>query len=81
MSIAAGLAEKPLANSWCCRQQPAESRAVFLRIFLSPKRGRSNSPLGDNGIYPWVASDGGTRKPNARADADPQAMRYRRAVP
>jgi hypothetical protein len=38
-------------------------------------------------IRPWVTTEftpgsprRGTRKPNARADADPQAMRYRRAV-
>jgi hypothetical protein len=38
-------------------------------IFQSPKRGRRNSPLGDDGICPLVALEGGTRKPNSRADA------------
>src|SRR4029077_17542511 len=43
-------------------------------IFQSPKRGRTNSALSESGICPWVASEGGTKKSNARADANPQAM-------
>jgi hypothetical protein len=39
-------------------------------LLLSLKGGRRNSAFGDNRIYRRVASGRGTRKPNARADAD-----------
>jgi hypothetical protein len=44
-------------------------------IFQSPEGGRRNSPLGDKKIRPLVALEGGTRKPNSRADADAVSSR------
>ncbi len=50
-------------------QRIRKNRKVF-RFFQSPKRGRRSSALSDNGIYPLVALEGGTRKTLPRADAE-----------